>query len=515
MAAHGDAIAVVDAKTHRSWRFAELCRLVPRVSAGLAAAGVTLGQHVLFLTPNDPDFGLAMLSVLSRGAVCVLASPSLYPEKVKNAITMSGARWAIVHESVIPLAEEAFALLPSGTIRKMWIIGDVPGRSSLTHLMEYNPIAPVTQADGLDPARSTAFILFSSGTTGLPKGVMLSHRNFNASMTVRIYCKSIDHPRGISYLERYKVTLLAIPMYHIFGLTESIVNLVLGGKAVLMTKFSPKDFLEAIQTFKVTYLPIVPYLGKFLAETPLLEQYDVSTVKVIFSSGSSMPATTRTSLRLKMAAQLTDAYGMTEGCMHLVDSYFFPNNKDNAAGKVLPYVQLKVVDTTSGEVLGCGQEGEVLFRGPTTMLGYVNDPVATAATIDAQGWIHSGDLGHFDQDGFLFITGRLKDLIKVKGFQVSPAELEEQITKHPDVVDVAVVGVPHDRQGEAPRAYVVLRPGALTQPSHIQQFLADRVVSYKQLVGGVKFVDSLPRNPTGKVLKSQLKERLEISPSKL
>ncbi|XP_042217376.1 4-coumarate--CoA ligase 1-like [Homarus americanus] len=509
MEEHGDSVAVVDAETHHQRTFSELCSLVPRVSAGLAAAGVTPGEVVAVITPNHVDYPLVLLSILHRGAVCFGINSLLTPKEVNHVLKISGACWAVVHESMVAEAEAAFSLLPSSTIRKMWVLGDVSGKPSVADLMSHDPLPPFTKVDGLNPARDVAIIYSSSGTTGMPKPVKLSHRN---QLTVMALNKCMDslHQTGINRREMYEVTFMVLPMSHIYGQTNTILTLLFGGTVVVLPKFSATQFLEALQNFRVTLIPLVPFLIKFLVETPLLHRYDLSSLKVINCGAMPLSSALAASLKQKLSVQLNDQYGMTEASYAVAENIVRVGFKDNTVGKVLPYFQIKVVETESGEMLGEGQEGEVCFRGPSTMLGYANNPVATAATLDADGWIHSGDIGYFDHDNYLFIMDRLKNLIKVKGFQVSPTELESVIMEHPDVANAAVVGVPHDSLGEMPLAFVVVKPGAHIQAIVLQQFVDSRVASFKKLAGGVKFVDAIPMNPTGKINRKLLKESVSL-----
>ncbi|XP_069956117.1 uncharacterized protein [Cherax quadricarinatus] len=513
MEKYGDAVAVVDAETYKRRTYRELCGLVPRVSAGLAAAGVTMGDIVLFLTPTHMDYPLVFLSIVHRGAVCVPINPTLTLDELVHVLKVSQARWAVVHEASVTMAEEAFSCLPSHTLKKMWVLGHTSlERPNLEDLMTYTPSSPITQTENLDTKKMACLMLFSSGTTGLPKGVMLSHRNIIVS-NLRYMCEASAIPPGtMTYETRFKVVLLVIPVCHSYGHIMLHLCLQFGGTTVFVQSFSARKFLQTIQNFKVTYCPIVPHLAKSLAEMPFLKHYDISSIVSFNSSGALLPTATVTSFEEKVGRSLAIGYGMTETSAMISSTRISINYNIGSVGRVVPYVQVKIVDVESGEMLGEHQEGEICVKGPNVMLGYANDPVATAATIDPQGWLHTGDIGYYNQDNFIFLTDRMKDLIKVKGFQVSPTELENVIMKCEDVADVAVVGVPHDRMGEAPLAFVVLKPGSKLQPHQLMQFVADRVSHYKQLAGGVKMVKSIPRNSSGKVLRRQLKKDV-LSPA--
>nr|XP_053649308.1 uncharacterized protein LOC128700275 [Cherax quadricarinatus] len=509
MEKYGDAVAVVDAETYKRRTYRELCGLVPRVSAGLAAAGVTMGDIVLFLTPTHMDYPLVFLSIVHRGAVCVPINPTLTLEELVHVLKVSQARWAVVHEASVTMAEEAFSCLPSHTLKQMWVLGDTSlERPNLEDLMTYTPSSPITQADGLDVRGTVCVMPFSSGTTGLPKGVMLSHRNLMTPHIRTMYEVSLNPQGSVKSGIIFKTLLMILPVCHIYGHLMVHICFHYGGTTIFLPKFGARKYLETIQKFKVTCCPLVPHLARYLLETPLLKQYDTSSVLLFFSGAAPLPASTTTSFKNKLSRPLAEGYGMTETTAAISSNRSSTIYHVNSVGQVVPYVQVKIVDVESGEMLGEHQEGEICVKGPNVMLGYANDPVATAATIDPQGWLHTGDIGYYNQDNFIFLTDRMKDLIKVKGFQVSPTELENVIMKCEDVADVAVVGVPHERMGEAPLAFVVPKPGSKLQPHQLMQFVADRVSQYKQLAGGVKMVESIPRNSSGKLLRKQLKNLL-------
>nr|XP_045610420.1 4-coumarate--CoA ligase-like isoform X1 [Procambarus clarkii] len=516
MAGHGDAVAVVEAETGRQRTYREVCGLVPRVSAGLAAAGVVPGDAVLFVTPTIMDYPLVLLSIVHRGATCVPVNANLSIDELVHVVRVSKASWAVVHEDSLEVAEAAFSLMPPGTLRQLWVLGDcAPHRPNLTHLITYSPEPPFTKAEGLEASTAVAMMPFSSGTTGLPKGVMLSHRNLLYTHIRTMYERSLQK-RGRGVLgNAYKSVLVMLPVCHIYGHLMVLITLHHGGAVVFLRKFTPRKYLQAIQDFKVTFSPLVPHLVKFLTETPLLKEYDISSVKYFHSGAAPLTASTATSFTKKIRQPIGGGYGMTETSAVICTNRPSGPYNVNSVGKVAPYVQVKVVNVESGELVAEGVEGEVCARGPNIMLGYANDPVATAATIDTDGWLHTGDIGYYDKDDFLYLTDRIKDLIKVKGYQVSPTELENILRKNEGVDDVAVVGVPHEKMGEAPRAYVVPRPGSAVRPHHLQQFLAERVAHYKRLAGGVKLVASIPRNSTGKVLRRQLVEGLSTPAAKL
>ncbi|XP_069937099.1 uncharacterized protein [Cherax quadricarinatus] len=513
MAKYGDSVAVVNSETQEQRKYSELCDLVPRVSAGLHGAGVTLGHPVLYLAPNYVDYPLVFLSVIYHGAIFVPLNPNLSTDDLVNGLKVSDICWAVVHYTVADKLETAVSRLPSGTIRKVWVLGDAAGRPSFNDLMDFQPLPPVTKTEGLEPGRVVAINFLSSGTTGLSKAVMCTHRNLLASMTID-RCQWNEYvPDTISQM--FKATLLVIPMFHIFGYIHVVATLTHGGTVITLRKFSPKSFLESIQKFKVTMAPLVPYLIEFMGNTPLLRQYDLSSLRVITTGGSRLSPSVQGPLQAQLNVDVYNCYGMTEATSCVTQCLTTASFKEGCVGKVLPYFQLKVVDVESGEMCEPGQVGELHYRGPSIMLGYANNAAATADILDAEGWLHSGDIGYFDQDNFIFIADRIKEIIKVKGYQVSPSELEKLLSTHEDVSEAAVVGVPDQQLGMAPRAFVVAKPGASIDPSRLQQFVASQVSSYKQLAGGICIVDAIPKSPSGKILKRLLMKGLKPPAAKL
>ncbi|XP_068212910.1 uncharacterized protein [Palaemon carinicauda] len=512
MASHdGDKPSVIDAESGDYRTYSYLKENVPRVAGGLQSSGVQQGDVVMFLSPNHIDYQLLLLSVVYCGATFAPVNPDLQSGELHHMIKKSGARWAICHPSKLGNFMKARALLPRNTLQKVWVL-EKQSNDSIYSLADHSPVNP---DNGLDFKKSVALILFSSGTTGLPKGVMLSHQNLLLSHAINKYLQGLLTPEQAAAGRKvYERPLLMMPMCHLFGFVITMGVLVSGSTVILLKRFGPKSFFEAIEKYKVTMCTLVPHLVNFLSKTPLYDQYDTSSILGFASGTAPLGEESTNSFTKKTGRALGSGYGLTEtgGVTGNGGPLGF---KAGSVGKVMPYIKIKVIDVVTGEMLGENEEGEICINSPGNMVGYTNDLKATKDMIDDEGWVHTGDIGYFDKDNFLYITDRMKDLIKVKGFQVSPSELELILLSHKGISEAAVIGVPHERTGEAPRAYVVPVPGANLDAKQLHEYVKERVVPYKQVTGGIVFVDSLPRNLTGKLLRKKLQEEYKKTKSKL
>ncbi|KAK6737596.1 hypothetical protein RB195_019978 [Necator americanus] len=361
----------------------------------------------------------------------------------------------------------------------------------------------------LDVDLDTVFMPYSSGTTGVPKGVMLTHRNYCAIMNIfrrhdaMRMAGALTPPWNHDKDKRF----LFLPFHHCFGFALMMANFLDGGTAVVMSHFQPELFCETIQKYKIRYVAAVPPVLIFLAKNRICQRYDLSSLQFIFSGAAPAGKDLCEELARKYGnmKHIYQAYGMSELCMasHMPDA--FEGQPFGSVGKLLSNLEMKIVDPETNIEKNRGEEGEICIRGPTVMLGYLEQPDATRECI-RDGWVHTGDIGYVNETGNLFIVDRLKELIKVKGYQVSPAELENILLCHPLIQDAAVIGVPNTESGELPKAFVVCSSTELTE-EEVMSFVKGRVSSYKQLSGGVEFVKEIPKSPAGKILRRILYER--------
>jgi acyl-CoA synthetase (AMP-forming)/AMP-acid ligase II len=393
-----------------------------------------------------------------------------------------------------PLAAVAAEAAAQAGVGDLFVLGEAPGLTPFTELLASEG-APL---DGdLDPD-DVAVMLSSSGTTGLPKVVQLTHRSLVANL-----CQTAGpYPVG----EGERVLGLA-PFCHSMGLVCVLHHaLASGATVVCVARFEVEGMLAALETQRVAHALVAPPVLALLARHPRVASFDLSALRTLGSGGAPASAALERAAADRLGCLVGQGYGMTEAGPLIAVAPIAdpPRVRPGSVGLLVAGTEAKVVDPRSGAPLARGEDGELWVRGPQLMDGYLDDPAATAATIDTDGWLHTGDLGHVDEDGYVFLVDRLKELIKVRGFQVAPAELEVVLCAHPAVADAAVVGVPDERAGELPKAFVVAPGGP--DPDELRAYVADRVAPYKR-VHEMELVDELPRSPTGKLLRRVLVER--------
>jgi 4-coumarate--CoA ligase len=384
------------------------------------------------------------------------------------------------------------------------VIGDVPGCVPMSVLMSDDGSAYPKNPPSFDPRTHVALLPFSSGTTGLPKGVMLSHYNMVAN-TAQTDLNSDPQV----YFERDRtINLALLPFYHIYAIVISFLgSLSCGETSVIIPEFNPQLFIDMIQKYKVTLTYAVPPIILFLNKHPMATQADLSSLRRIICSAAPLPVEMVNEMHDKRPhCTVGQAYGMTETspaiCTNPISLCY---TKPASSGIPLPNTLIKIHDSNTGKECASGVTGGVCVKGPQVMLGYLNNKKATDEMIDADGWLHTGDIGYLDDGNSLFVVDRVKELIKYKGLQVPPAELEAILCSHDAVADAAVIGIPDDDAGELPKAFVALKAGSTVTPEELVKYVASRVVSYKRLRGGVSFLQQIPRSPSGKILRKDLK----------
>ncbi|CAL4058647.1 unnamed protein product, partial [Meganyctiphanes norvegica] len=350
-----------------------------------------------------------------------------------------------------------------------------------------------------------AVLPYSSGTTGPPKGVAQSHHSFAA------FHEMLMHPYFFhAPTETHQDQFMGImPFYHVYGMCVMLQGLIKGMKIVTAPKFDPNTYAKVLEDHKIEWVHLVPPLLHFLVNSPSATAEVLRHIKLIIIAAAPVSPTLTNEFKKKLGRNILfqEAYGMTE-CFVTHQTPILAE-KIGTAGQLLPNATCKVVDTETGETVPANKKGELLVKTPGLMQGYYNNPEATAVTIDNEGWLHTGDIGVYDDEGYFKIVDRTKELIKVKGMQVSPSEVEDVLRSHPKVVDVGVTAVDNERLGEAPHAFIVARETFTEEEIH--QFLKTKLAPHKQLAGGITMVDSLPKSPTGKLLRKDLKQMAQSS----
>ena len=487
----GDKPAMIDGASGRVLSYAELVRSVRRFAAGLASWGFAKGDTFCICMPNRPEFATAFHGVLAAGGRCTTANPICTVRELGRQLADTGARMLLTMPSSVDVAREAAA----ATGCEVVVLGGADGAIPLSALQGDPDAAPEV---AIDPATDTAAILYSGGTTGLPKGVLLSHRNLVATLALA---------EDAMALSADDVALAALPFFHVYGL-HVILNpsLRAGATVVAMPRFDLRRFLELIERYRVTRGYIVPAIAKALADDPALEGYDVSSLRHVLSGAAPLGRELTEATERRLGCPLTEAFGMTEmsAITHLAPP-FGSVRKPGSIGPAIAGVECRLVAPESGADADPGERGELWMRSPKVMLGYLNNVDATAAMVDADGWLRSGDIAVVDDDGWYSIVGRIKEIIKYKGYQVFPAELEMIMIGHPGVADCAVIAVPDDQAGEVPKAFVVPAGDELDAES-LMAFVAGQVSPYKR-IRAIEVVQEIPRSQSGRILRHVLRER--------
>jgi acyl-CoA synthetase (AMP-forming)/AMP-acid ligase II len=485
-----DKPALIDGPTGRTLSYGELARQVDRVAAGLQRRGLAKGQVVGLCSPNCPEYAIAFLGVARAGGVTTTISPLATSGELAWQLRDAQAHFLVADPAVLEKAREAARQAPS--VREVFVIGQGAGATPFDALLVE---AAGPEEVGIAPREDLVALLYSSGTTGLPKGVMLTHSNLVAEVA------QLD---GLLPLAEADTALAFLPFFHCYGLGVILLPAVrTGATIVTMPRFDVEGFLALVQRHRVSLGFLVPPVVLALAKSPLVDRYDLSSLRVAYSGGAPLDDGLAAACTARLGATVIQAYGMTEasGATHCTPA---GKNKPGSVGPGCRNTETKVVDLASGAALGPGQPGEICIRGPQVMKGYLNHPEATANAVDPGGWLHTGDVGYADDEGYVFIVDRVKEMIKYKAYQVAPAELEALLVSHPAVADAAVIGIPDAEAGEAPKAFVVRR-GDVSQ-EELLGYVAARVAPYKK-VRRVEFIEAIPKSPSGKILRRVLVER--------
>lgn len=500
-----DRPCIVQGSNGKVYSYGEVDLISRRVGSGLAKLGIGHGDVVMLLLPNCPEFAFVFLGSSRIGAIATTANPFYTPGEIAKQAIASGARVIVTQASYV---EKLCDLdRQKRSVQVITIDTGAPeGCLDFSVLAE----ADENEIPGVEIRPDDVVALpYSSGTTGLPKGVMLTHGALVSSVA-----QQVDGENPNLYLHSEDVVLCVLPLFHIYSLNSVLLcSLRVGAAVLIMQRFEIHVLLDLIEKFKVTVAPFVPPIVLAIAKNPTVEKYDISSIRMVMSGAAPLGKELEDALRARIPnATLAQGYGMTEAGPVLAMSLGFAkvpfSIKSGSCGTVVRNAEMKILEPETGVSLPHNQAGEICIRGPQIMKGYLNDPEATEMTIDKDGWLHTGDVGYIDDEEELFIVDRVKELIKYKGFQVPPAELEAILVNHPSIADAAVVSQMDEIAGEVPVAFVVRSDdGPQLTVNEIKEFVAKQVVFYKKL-HNVYFIDAIPKSPSGKILRKDLRAKL-------
>ncbi|GAB0097776.1 luciferin 4-monooxygenase [Sergentomyia squamirostris] len=505
---HKNKTAIIDGISGESITYREILDKALILVKFFRSRGIGRGDVIQLCSENRIEFVVIVFAIILQGAVLSTLNPRYVAREMKHVIDLTTPKFVISTPSAIDSIVEVCKTVPS--VKDIIILEKNSKYLSLESILQ-DPKFKMNLSDyelpkNRDRENDDAFILMSSGTTGLPKGVVLTDRNILEALG------NLEETQGVMFSG---TNLAVLPWFHAFGLVTLICMVTRGVKCISLPKFEDESFLRAIQDHKVCHMFLVPPLMVFLAKSPLVPKYNLSCIKELFFGAAPLGKDIQDEIiaRLPSVGKIQQAYGMTETTLAVMGMRR-ADTANGSIGQVTAKTLCKIVDPETGEILGPNKPGELCVKGPIIMKGYYKNPKATAETI-REGWLHTGDIAYYDDQKNFYIVDRIKELIKYNGFQVAPAELEGLIITHPAVRDAAVIGIPDPKVGELPTAFVVKQDNVNVTAEEIANFVAEKVSNPKRLRGGVHFLKEIPKNPSGKILRRVLREKFIKPTSKL
>jgi long-chain acyl-CoA synthetase len=523
VAAHGPRVAVDF--LGKTLTYAELGRLVDRAAAGFRRLGVAQGTRVGLFLPNSPQFIIAFFGVLRAGGIVVNMSPLDAAQELQHKAADSGAE-IVVTLDLNALYPQMAKLLGTTGVKRL-VVGTLQEmlpfpRNLLFPLVKRAEIARVPRDDShttfaalidndgrheaapvADPADEVAVLQYTGGTTGLAKAAMLTHRNLYAAHCIYSeFCGGDEPSIGLGD----DVFLAVLPLFHIFALqVNMLMGLSVGGRLILHPRFEIEAVLKDVAAKKPTVFPGVPAMYQAILNHPESARYDLSSLRLCISGGAPLPLDTLQRFEARTGTRITEGWGMTETSPAGTGNSQRSPYKEGSCGMPQPRIEIRVYDLeTCTRAMPTGEKGEICITGPNVMKGYWQRPEATAEAFNADGFFRTGDSGYIDEDGYVFLVDRIKDMLLVSGFNVYPRNIEEAIYQHPDVEEVIVIGIDDAKRGQVPKAFIKLRAGAETLTlDALKDFLEDRIGRH-EMVRAMELRDQLPRTPVGKLSKKEL-----------
>ena len=486
-----DAPALIDGPSGRTLTYKQVAGASRLIASSLAKRGFGKGDVFAIWAPNIPEYVLPFLAVSMLGGINTTLNSLYTPDEAKFQLNDTGAKYLV---TIPQFMDRALPAAQGTKVQEIFVFGEAEGATPFTSLMQSDGQLPAVE---IDPQNDLVVLPYSSGTSGRPKGVMLTHANLIAQM---------DQALTTGVFQQGDTIMGVLPFYHIYGMVLILLlGMRCGGKIVTIPRFDMEMFLDVMSKHEVMVAPLVPPIVLGLAKHPIVDKYNLSKLRTITSGAAPLGADLEIACMKRLGCNVLQGYGMTEVS---AASHINPGDpqkiRHGSVGWVLPGAECKIVEPSTGEDLMQGLPGEVCMRGPNRMVGYWNNPEATASTIDAEGWLHSGDIGYVDEDGYLYIVDRVKELIKYNAYQVPPAELEAILVTHPMVADCAVIPFPDEEAGEVPKAFIV-KKGDVTA-EEIMAYVAERVAPYKK-IRIVEFIDAIPKSASGKILRRILVQK--------
>lgn len=486
-----DKPALIDGLTGRVVTYGELAEMIGRAAAGFNERGLKKGEVVAIYSPNLPEYAVAFHAVTTLGGIVTTLNPLCTAEEVAKQLNDARAKFLITVPQLMDKAAEA---AQASSVQEIFVFGEAEGATPFASLLQSAGHVPEVK---INPREDVVALPYSSGTTGVSKGVMLTHYNMVANLCQMSVAESVREE---------DILIAVLPFFHIYGMNVLLNSgLYKGTTIVVLPRFELEQFLETMQRYSITRAHLVPPIILALAKHPAVDRYDLSKLQLIMSGAAPLGADLTAECCNRLNCVIKQGYGLTETSPV---SHMCPEDperiKPGSVGPVVSNTECKIIDLETGEELGHNREGEIYTRGPQVMKGYFNRPDATENAIDNEGWFRTGDIGYADEEGHFYIVDRAKELIKYKGFQVAPAELEAVLLTHPAIADAAVIPSPDEEAGEVPKAFVVLKGEASEQ--EIKEFVSERVAPYKK-IRKVEFIEQIPKSPSGKILRRLLVQR--------